>query len=144
MQKKNYFSPCGMYELIQHMWSMVWFYAKKKLFLALWNVWTYTTYEVIYDEFSMNSHIFCTFNIWIHTNMNSCYVRIHIIFAVIMYEFIHLLQCKIKAVSTREPRVRAASAQHEPQGRSPSLPPAPTRPRPAAPTVRVACGCPDS
>ena len=44
-----------------------------------------------------------------------------------MYEFIYLLQCKIKA----------ASAQREPRGRSPSSPPAPTRPRPAAPTVSV-------
>ncbi len=38
----------------------------------------------------------------------------------------------------------AASAQHKPRGRSPSTSPAPTRPRPAASIVRVACGCPDS
>ncbi len=38
----------------------------------------------------------------------------------------------------------AASMQREPQGRNPSTPPAPTRPHPAAPIVRVACGCPYS
>ncbi len=41
-------------------------------------------------------------------------------------------------------RAQAASAQHEPRGQSPSSPPALNRPRPAAPTVRVACGSPDS
>jgi hypothetical protein len=40
-------------------------------------------------------------------------------------------------------RARAASAQPEPQGRSPSSPPAPTGPRPAASAIRVACGSPD-
>ncbi len=39
---------------------------------------------------------------------------------------------------------RAASAQRELQGRSSSSPPAPARLRPAAPTVGVACGSPDS
>ncbi len=72
--------------------------------------------------------------------MNSYYVRIHIIFAVIMYEFIYFLQCKIKAANACEPRARAASVQREPRGQSPSSPPAPTRPRPAAPTIKVACG----
>ncbi len=61
-----------------------------------------------------------------------------------MYEFVYFLQCKIKAASAREPRAHATSAQREPQGQSPSSPPAPTRPRPAALTVRVACGSPDS
>ncbi len=108
---------------------------EKNLFLVLWKVWTHTAYEFIFDEFSMNSYIFCTLNIWIHTNMNSYYVRIHILFAVIMYEFVHFcsmnsyyvwihilfaviiyefiyfLQCKIKAASTREPRARSASRE---------------------------------
>ncbi len=65
-------------------------------------------------------------------------------FAVIMYEFIYFLQCKIKAASMREPRVRATSAQRELRGRSPSSPPALTRPRPAAPTIGVVCGSPNS
>jgi hypothetical protein len=137
---------------------------EKKLFLVLWKVWTHTAYEFIFYEFSINSYIFCTLNIWIHTNMNSYYVWIHILFAVIMYEFVHFSQyefilCKNSytfcsyhvwihiffAVQNKScKRARAASAQHEPRGRSPSSPPAPTRPRPAAPTVRVACGSPDS
>jgi hypothetical protein len=50
-----------------------------------------------------------------------------IIFAVIMYEFIHFLQ-KLRARASR--KHTTASAQREPQGRSPSSPPAPTRPRP--------------
>ncbi len=54
---------------------------------------------------------FFTFNIWIHTNMNSYYVWIHIFFAVIMYEFIYFLQCKIKAASARAPRARSASCK---------------------------------
>jgi hypothetical protein len=37
----------------------------------------------------------------------------------------------------RERVARTARAKPEPRGRSPSTPPAPTRPRPAAPTVRV-------
>ncbi len=112
-------------------------------FFVLWKVWTHTAYEFIYDEFSMNSYIFCTLNIRIHTNMNSYYVWIHImyefiyflqlscmnsyifrsmnsyyvwihiLFAVIMYEFIYFLQCKIKAASPREPRARSASREGE-------------------------------
>ena len=123
------------------------------LFLVLWKVWTHTAYEFIYNEFSMNSCIFCTLNTWIHTNMKSYHVWIHIFFAVIMYEFIYFLQCKKKAASARKPRActasarkpRActASAQRKLRGQSPSSPPAPTRPHPAAPTVRVAFGCPN-
>ncbi len=41
-----------------------------------------------------------------------------------------------------DPQVR--SAQRKPRGQSPSTLPAPTRPRPAALTVRVACSCPNS
>ena len=72
-------------------------------------------------------------------------IRIHIMYEFIyfLYEFIYYLQCKIKAASAHEPRVRAASAQLEPRGRSPSSPPAPTRLHPAAPTVRVVFDCPD-
>ena len=61
-----------------------------------------------------------------------------------MYEFIYFLQCKIKAASVHKPQTRVASMQRKPQGQSPSSPPALNRPRPAAPTVRVACGSPDS
>ncbi len=62
-----------------------------------------------------------------------------------MYEFIYFLQCKIKAASPRRERAaRAVSVQRKPRGRSPSSSPAPIRPRPAALTVRVACGSPDS
>ncbi len=127
----------------------------KKLFthlvecMNLYNIWIH-----INDEFSINSYIFCTLNIGIHTNMNSYYVWIHILFAVIMYEFIYFLQCKKKAASARKPRARTASArklractasaQRKLRGQSPSSPPAPTRPHPAALTVRVACGSPDS
>jgi hypothetical protein len=123
-----YFSSHGMYELIQQMNS-------------------YTRW--IQYEFKK----FCTLNIWIHTNMNLYFIWIHIFFAVILYEFIYFLQCKIKAASARELRARsasckraarAASAQRKPRGQSPSSPPAPTRPRTAASTVRVACGSPDS
>jgi hypothetical protein len=78
----------------------------------------------------MNSYIFCT---WKYMNSYkyefilctnsyifcSYHVRIHI-----------FLQCKLKAASARNPRARAASAQRKPWGRSPSSPPAPTRPRP--------------
>ena len=45
--------------------------------------------------------------------MNSYYVRIHIFLAVIMYEFIYFLQCKIKAASAREPRACTARAKPE-------------------------------
>ncbi len=137
---------------------------EKKLFLVLWKVWTHIAYEFKFNEFNMNSYIFCTLNIWIHTNMNSYYVWIHILFAVIMYEFVHFLQyefilcmnsytfCRYHvgihiffAVQNKSCKcARAASAQREPRGRSPSSPPAPTRPCPAALTVRVACGSPDS
>ena len=61
-----------------------------------------------------------------------------------MYEFIYFWQCKIKAASAREPRACAASAQRKPRGQSPNSPPAPTRPHPAALTVRVVCGSSDS
>jgi hypothetical protein len=74
-------------------------------------------------------------------------------FILLKYEFISGRERAAQAASAqREPRARsasceraarAASAQREPRGRSPSSPPAPTRPRPAAPTVRVAFGCPD-
>jgi hypothetical protein len=63
--------------------------------------------------------------------------------AVIMYEFIYFLQCKIKVASTRAPRACTTSVQRELRGQSPSSPPAPTRLRPAAPTVRVAWGSPE-
>ncbi len=154
------------------LWLMVRFYGKI-MFFVLWKVWPHIAYEFIYDEFSMNSYIFCTLNIWIHANMNSYYVWIHILFAVIMYEFTHFcsmnsyyvwihilfavimyefiyfLQCKIKAASAREPRGRSAS--HEGKAQAHLLPrpgcarlPRPLELRAAAPIVRVACGCPDS
>ncbi len=53
----------------------------------------------------MNSYIFCSYHVWIHIFL-------------------------AEAASAREPQARAASAQREPRGQSPSLPPAPTRPRP--------------
>ncbi len=146
---------------------------EKKLLLVLWKVWTHTAYEFVYDEFSMNSYIFCTLNIWIHTNMNSYYiwihilfaviiyefiyfcsmnsyyVWIHILFAVIMYEFIYFLHCKIKAASARELRARSASREGEAQAHLLPQPGRARLPRPlglraAAPIVRVACGCPNS
>ncbi len=41
-------------------------------------------------------------------------------FAVIMYEFIYLLQCKIKAASACKPQAHAARAKRELQARSAS------------------------
>ncbi len=171
--KKNSFARWCSGVVVAHvLWLMVWFHGKI-LFLVLWKVWTHTAYEFIFDEFSMNSCIFCTLNIWIHMNMNSYYVWIPILFAVIMYEFVHFLQYEFilcmnsytfcsyhvwihiffavqnKIASAREPRARSAS--REGKARAHLLPrPGRTRlPRPlglraAAPIVRVACGCPDS
>ncbi len=159
IKKIGYIKQCSGVVVAHILWLMVRFHGKK-LFLVLWKVWTHTAYEFIYDEFSMNSYIFCSLNIWIRSH----YVWIHILFAVIMYEFIHFLQyesflcmnsytfCSYHvwihiffAVQNKScERARAASAQREPQGQSPSSPPAPTRLRPAAPTVRVACGSPNS
>ena len=90
-KKISYPKQCSGVVVAHVLWLMVWFHGKI-LFLVLWKVWTHTAYEFIYDEFSMNSFIFCTLNKWIHTNMNSNHVWIHILFAVIMYEFIHFLQ----------------------------------------------------
>jgi hypothetical protein len=152
-----------------------WFDSMEKFFIShpVESRNSYCIWIHIYKEFSMNSYIFCTLNIRIHTNMNSyfvwihilfavimyefiyfCsmnsyYVRIHLLFAVIMYEFIYFWQCKIKAVSAREPR--ACSASREGEARAHLLPqpgrarlPRPLGLRAAASIVRVACGCPDS
>ncbi len=162
IKKISYAKRCSGVVVAHVLWLMVGFQGKN-LFLVLWKVWTHTAYEFIYDEFSMNSCIFCTLNIWIHTNMNSYYVWIHTLFAVIMYEFIyfcsmnsyyvwiHILFAVIMyeflffAVQNKSCKcARDASVQRKPRGQSLSSPPAPTRPRPAAPTVRVACGSPDS
>ena len=44
--------------------------------------------------------------------MNSYYVRIHIFFAVIMYEFIYFLQkLRARASGERAPRARSASCE---------------------------------
>ncbi len=113
----------------------------KFLFLVLRNVWIHTAYEFIYTMNSVWIHIFfAPLNIWIHTIMNSYKVWIHIFLAV------QNKSCEsARAASARRERAaRAVSVQREPQWQSPSSPPAPTRPRPAAPTVRVACGSPDS
>ncbi len=146
------------------LWLIVWFHGTIFISRPVESMNSYCIRIHIYDEFSMNSYIFCTLNIWIHTNANSYYVWIHILFAVIMYEFIYFLQygfiicmnsytfCSYHvwihiffAVQNKScERTWATSAQREPQGRSPSSPPAPTRLCPAAPTVRVACGSPDS
>ncbi len=132
--KKSCLQQCGGVVVAHVLWEMVWFGGKLFISHPVECMNSYNIWICIYDEFSKNSYIFCTLNIWIHTNMNSYYVWIHIFFAVIMYECIYFLQCKIKA----------ASAQRKPRGQSPSSPPAPTRPRPAAPTVRVACDSPNS
>ncbi len=64
------------------------------------------SYEYVFI-LCMNSYTFCSYHVWIHTffavwiHMNS------ILFAVIMYEFIFFLQCKIKAASACKPRVPA-------------------------------------
>ncbi len=135
----------GAHEL----WLMVQFHGKFFIscpveFMNSYNIWIH-----IYDEFSMNSCIFCIFNIWIHTNMISYKNWIHIFLAVQNKS----RECARATSVRRERPSRAASAQCEPQGQSPSSPPAPTRPRwlprplglrAAAPIVRVACGCPDS
>ena len=75
-------------------------------------------YEFIqlYKLYSTNSY-----------NYTNCIVQIHTIrtffIQIVYYEFIQ----------QREGEARAARAQREPRGRSPSTPPAPTRPHPAAP-----------
>ncbi len=134
------------------LWLMVQFHGKIFMSRSVESMNSYCTWIHIYDEFSMNLYIFCTLNIWIRMSMNSYYVWIHILFAVIMYEFIYFLQyefilymnsytfCSYHvwihiffAVQNKScERVRAVSAQREPRGRSPSSPPAPTRPHPAA------------
>jgi hypothetical protein len=77
----------------------------------------------IYDEFSMNSCIFCTLNIWIHTNMNSYYkyflqfhVWIHIFLAV------QNKSCeRTRAASAcRKRTAQDASTQGKPQARAAS------------------------
>ncbi len=52
---------------------------------------------------------------------------------------------RVRATSARRKRTgQAASAQRKPRGQSPSSPFSPTRPRPAAQTIRVAYGSPNS
>ncbi len=159
-KKSRCLNRCGGVVVAHLLMSMVRFCVKIFITCPVECMNSYNIRIHIDDEFSMNSYIFCSLNIWIHTNMNSYYVGIHIFFAVFMYEFIYLLQCKIKAASARKPQACAASAQREMWARSVScegearanLLPRPghaRRPRPlgfraAAPIVRVACGCPDS
>jgi hypothetical protein len=50
--------------------------------------------------------------------MKSYHVRIHIFFAVIMYEFIYILQ-KLRARATRGRAPRARSASREGEARAP-------------------------
>jgi hypothetical protein len=163
IKKVSYAKRCNGVVVAHEMWLMVRFHGK--FFIShpvesmnsycIWIHIRWIQYEFIY---------FLHLNIWIHRNMNSYYVWIHILFAVIMYEFIHFLQyefllcmnsytfcsCHVwihKFFSVQNKScecTRAASAQREPQGWSPSSPPAPTRPRPAALTVRVACSSPNS
>ncbi len=134
-----YFSSCGKYELILHMNSYIWWIQYEFIYFLYFKYKNSYKYEFI---LCMNSYTLCSYHVWIHIFfpyefilcMNSytfCsyHVWIHIFFAV------QNKSCE---------RARAASAQRKPWGRSPSSPPAPTRPRPAAPNVRVACGSPDS
>ncbi len=105
-------------------------------------------------------------NIWIHTNMNSYKMNslilhckktmnsyivrihkfiylnhwIHRMYKFVLYEF---RREWVAWTARAKPKLRARSAC-KPQGQNPSTPPAPTRRRLAAPTVRVACSCPDS
>ncbi len=111
--KKRFCYWCGGVVVVHLLWLMVWFHSKFFISHPVECMNSYNIWIRIYDEFSMNSYIFCTLNIWTHINMNSYYVWIHIFFAVIMYtyEFIYFLQCKIKAASARELRARAASTQ---------------------------------
>ncbi len=71
----------------------------------------------------MNSFTFCTYE-FIYS-MNSS----------VQNKLIHLIV--VRAKPERERVARTTRAKPEPRGRSPSTPPALTRPRPAAPTVRV-------
>ncbi len=99
--------------------------------------------------------------IWVHTFFRMYEFIGHRVYEFIrmdefighrVYEFIlfnvwiHIWRLNMWGAATsvrRERAAQAASAQREPQGQSPSSPPAPTRPHPAAPTVRVAFGCPN-
>jgi hypothetical protein len=112
---------------------------------------SYNIWICIYNESSMNSYIFLhfkymnsykyEFRICVNSYFFCSYhVWIHIFFAVQNKS----CECTQAASTCRECAAQAASAQREPWGQSPSSSPAPTRPRPAAPTVRVACGSPDS
>ncbi len=121
-----YFLSCGMYELLQHMNSYVQRIQYEFIYFLHFKYMNSYKYEFI---LCMNSFTFCSYQ-----------VRIHVFFAV------QNKSCeRAQAASAcRECAAQAASVQCKPRGQSPSSPPAATRPRPAAPTVRVACGSPDS
>ncbi len=132
-----FFSSRGVYELIQHMNSYIQWIQYEFIYYLHFKYMNSYKYEFI---LCMNSYIVCSYDVWIH-----------IFFAVQNKSCEHA-----QATSARRERAaratsmhrkhaaRAASMQREPRGRSPSSPPAPTRPRPAALTVRVACGSPNS
>ncbi len=83
LHKKNMVSKWYSAGVVVWVLRLIVWFQWKKLFLFLWITWTHIIYEFRYYEFSMNSCIFCTLNIWIHTNMNSYNVWIHIF----LYEF---------------------------------------------------------
>jgi hypothetical protein len=124
--RKFIFPSCVMYELIQHMNSYIQWIQYEFIYFLHFKYMNSYKYEFILFT---NSYIFCSYH-----------VRIHIFFAVQNKSCEHAWA----ASARRERAAQAASVQREPRGRSPSSPPALTRPRPAASTVRVACGSPDS
>ncbi len=142
--------------VVHSMWSMVWLLSKIFISRPVECMNSYKIWIHIYDKFSMNSYTFCTLNIWIHTNMNSYHVCIHIFFAVIMYEFIYFFavqnkSCERARAASAQRKLRARSASREGEAQAHLLPqpgharlPQPLGLRAAALIVRVACGCPDS
>ncbi len=147
IKKISLSKQCGGVVVVHVVWSMVWFPGKIFITCPVVCMNSYNIWIHIYDEFNMNPCIFCTLNVWIHTNMNSYNVWMHIFFVWIHIFFaVQNKSCeRAQAASAQqEHAAQAASTQHKLQGQSPSSPPALTRPRPAVPTVRVACGSPDS
>jgi hypothetical protein len=63
------------------------------------------------------------------------FVLIRTFFMWFLYQFVHCLYKSQGRSPSREGEARATRAKPEPRGWSPSTPPAPTRPHPAAPTL---------
>jgi hypothetical protein len=95
-------------------WSWVEIPTRKQIFFSLIFVRIHTNefIQLLYKSCSTNSY-----KVWF------------------LYQFIHFLYELYSTNSYNEPRARAARAKPEQRGRSPSTPPAPTRPHPAAPTL---------